>query len=65
MNHIELNNAITQQVDGFYDLAKDKEALAVYLEEVDSKTKRFPNELERLSWLVENDFYFDCFALYD
>ena len=65
MNHIELNNAITRQVDGFYDLAKDKEALAVYLEEVDSKTKRFPNELERLSWLVENDFYFDCFALYD
>lgn len=65
MNHIELNNAITRQVDGFYDLAKDKEALAVYLEEVDSKMKRFPNELERLSWLVENDFYFDCFALYD
>lgn len=65
MNHIELNNAITRQVDGFYDLAKDKEALAVYLEEVESKTKRFPNELERLSWLVENDFYFDCFALYD
>ena len=65
MNHIELNNAITRQVDGFYDLAKDKEALVVYLEEVESKTKRFPNELERLSWLVENDFYFDCFALYD
>lgn len=65
MNHIELNNAITRQVDGFYDLAKDKEALAVYLEEVQEKTKRFPNELERLSWLVENDFYFDCFALYD
>lgn len=65
MNHIELNNAITRQVDGFYDLAKDKEALAVYLEEVKEKTKRFPNELERLSWLVENDFYFDCFSLYD
>ena len=65
MNHIELNNAITRQIDGFYDLAKDKEALAVYLEEVQEKTKRFPNELERLSWLVENDFYFDCFALYD
>jgi ribonucleoside-diphosphate reductase, alpha subunit len=65
VNHIELNNAITRQIDGFYDLAKDKEALAVYLEEVQEKTKRFPNELERLSWLVENDFYFDCFALYD
>lgn len=65
MNHIELNNAITRQVDGFYDLSKDQEALAVYLEEVATKTKHFKNELERLSWLVENDFYFDCFSLYD
>lgn len=31
MNHIELNNAITRQKDGFYDLEKDQEALKVYL----------------------------------
>ena len=65
MNHIELNNAITRQKDGFYDLEKDKEALKVYLEEVQEHTKEFPTELDRLSWLVENDFYFDCFSLYD
>ena len=65
MNHIELNNAITRQKDGFYDLEKDQEALKVYLEEVRENTKEFPTELDRLSWLVENDFYFDCFALYD
>ena len=65
MNHIELNNAITRQKDGFYDLEKDQEALKVYLEEVQEHTKEFPTELDRLSWLVENDFYFDCFALYD
>ena len=65
MNHIELNNAITRQKDGFYDLEKDQEALKVYLEEVQEYTKEFPTELDRLSWLVENDFYFDCFALYD
>lgn len=65
MNHIELNNAITCQKDGFYDLEKDQEALKVYLEEVQGNTKEFPTELDRLSWLVENDFYFDCFALYD
>lgn len=65
MNHIELNNAITRQKDGFYDLEKDQEALKVYLEEVQGNTKEFPTELDRLSWLVENDFYFDCFALYD
>ena len=65
MNHIELNNAITREVDGFYDLEKDQEALKVYMEEVESKTRKFPSELDRLSWLVEFDFYFDCFALYD
>lgn len=54
-----------RQKDGFYDLAKDTEAMNLYLEEVKSKTKAFPNELERLSWLVKNDFYFDCFSLYD
>lgn len=65
LNHIELNNAITREKDGFYDLGKDQEALAVYLEEVAGKTQHFDNELDRLSWLVEHDFYFDCFALYD
>ena len=65
MNHIGLNNAITRQKDGFYDLEKDQEALKVYLEEVQEHTKEFPTELDRLSWLVENDFYFDCFSLYD
>lgn len=54
-----------RQKDGFYDLAKDTEAMNLYLEEVKSKTKAFPHELERLSWLVKNDFYFDCFSLYD
>lgn len=54
-----------RQKEGFYDLAKDTEAMNLYLEEVKSKTKAFPNELERLSWLVKNDFYFDCFSLYD
>lgn len=65
LNHIELNNAITREKDGFYDLGKDQEALSVYLEEVSGKTQYFNNELDRLSWLVEHDFYFDCFALYD
>lgn len=65
LNHIELNNAITREKDGFYDLGKDQEALTVYLEEVAGKTQHFDNELDRLSWLVEHDFYFDCFALYD
>ncbi|MEN3823277.1 MAG: hypothetical protein AAG113_12860, partial [Staphylococcus xylosus] len=34
-NHIELNNEVTKRKDnGFFNLEKDQEALAVYLEEI-------------------------------
>ena len=39
-NHIELNNEVTKRKDnGFFNLEKDQEALAVYLEK--SMTKQF------------------------
>lgn len=66
-NHIELNNAITQTDPkiGFYNLEKDQEALAVFLEEVKEKTMHFPDEIERLIYLVDEDFYFDVFEFYE
>lgn len=66
-NHIELNNAITQTdpKTGFYNLEKDQEALAVFLEEVKEKTMHFPDEIERLIYLVDEDFYFDVFEFYE
>src|SRR5699024_12198105 len=64
-NHIELNNEVTKRKDnGFFNLEKDQEALAVYLEEIHDKTIYFDTELERLHYLVDNDFYFDVFAKY-
>lgn len=64
-NHIELNNEVTKRKDnGFFNLEKDQEALTVYLEEIQDKTIYFDNELERLHYLVDNDFYFDVFEVY-
>ena len=40
-------------------MEKDQEALAVYLEEIQDKTIYFDTEIERLHYLVDNDFYFD------
>ena len=64
-NHIELNNEVTKRKDnGFFNLEKDQEALAVYLEEIQDKTIYFDTEIERLHYLVDNDFYFDVFEKY-
>ena len=64
-NHIELNNEVTKRKDnGFFNLEKDQEALAVYLEEIHDKTIYFDSEIERLHYLVDNNFYFNVFDKY-
>lgn len=39
-----------------FNLEKDQEALAVYLEEIHDKTIYFDSEIERLHYLVDNNF---------
>lgn len=64
-NHIELNNQVTKRrEDGFFDLEKDQEALAVYLEEIHDFTIHFDTPLERLHFLVDQDFYYNLFEEY-
>ncbi|MDH9161957.1 MULTISPECIES: class 1b ribonucleoside-diphosphate reductase subunit alpha [Staphylococcus] len=64
-NHIELNNEVTKRKEnGFFNLEKDQEALEVYLQEIQDKTIYFDTEIERLRYLVDNDFYFDVFKKY-
>ena len=64
-NHIELNNEVTKRDEtGFYQLHKDIEAKDVFMEEVRDKTISFNSEIERLHYLVDNDFYYDLFAEY-
>lgn len=63
--HIELNNEVTKRDDtGFFMLAKDKEAIAEFLREVDDKTVKFSSEMKRLKYLVEENFYYNIFEKY-
>ncbi|PCF35634.1 ribonucleotide-diphosphate reductase subunit alpha [Staphylococcus delphini] len=63
--HIELNNQVTKRNEnGFFQLEKDQEALAIYLEEIQDKTVHFDSELERLHFLVDNNFYYNVFEEY-
>ncbi|PTF60821.1 ribonucleotide-diphosphate reductase subunit alpha, partial [Staphylococcus chromogenes] len=63
--HIELNNQVTKRNEtGFFDLEKDQEALSVYLEEIDDKTVKFDNELDRVRFLVYQNFYYKVFEYY-
>ncbi len=48
-----------EKMDSF-SLEKDQEALVAYLEEVKDKTIFFDTEIERLRYLVDNDFISMC-----
>lgn len=56
----ELNNMVTQRgADGFFQLDKDREAVVLYLQYVDGKTRKFSSEMERVIWLINNGYYRD------
>ena len=63
-NYIQLNNELMQKKDGFYQLAKDREAVQVFIEEVEAKMKRFESEEERLKWLIQENYYEDFLKMY-
>lgn len=64
-SYTELNNEVlTRGDDGFYRLDKDSEAIDVYMEEVREKTMHFHSILERLHYLVDQNYYYDVFAEY-
>ncbi|MEW9697980.1 class 1b ribonucleoside-diphosphate reductase subunit alpha [Paenibacillus sp. SI8] len=51
--------------DGFYRLEKDGEAAAEFMREVAGRSMTFGSVIERLRYLVENDYYYDVFTQYD
>ena len=63
MKHIEKNNEIMKQQDGFYQLEKDKEAIQLFLEEVEEKQLRFKNLSERFQYLIDQGYYYDLFTV--
>ena len=59
------NNEIMRRDElGQLSLSKDKEAIKLYLEHIKSKTKQFSNQIARLRYLVEEDYYIDVFKDY-
>ncbi|MFD1440674.1 MULTISPECIES: class 1b ribonucleoside-diphosphate reductase subunit alpha [Lacticaseibacillus] len=58
VSYYALNNEINIPVDGQIPLAKDKQALAAFLEEnVTPNTKHFASLQDRLDYLVKNKYY--------
>lgn len=65
LKHIELNNELMQRgADGFYQLDKDKEAVAAFMEEVEQKSVKFASLQEKLDYLIGNDYYDNVFDHY-
>ena len=62
LQHIEKNNEIMKQVDGFYQLQKDQEAIALFLAEINEKRMTFPTLEARFRYLIDNDYYYDLFT---
>ncbi|MDA1918259.1 class 1b ribonucleoside-diphosphate reductase subunit alpha [Bacillus cereus group sp. BcHK140] len=64
MSHVALNNEVGILKDGFYQLAKDKEALAVFLAEVKTKQLQFASILDKIKYLIEHNYYYNVFGEY-
>lgn len=65
LKHIELNNELMQRdADGFYQLEKDKEAVAAFMQEVEEKSMKFDSLKAKLDYLIENDYYDNVFDHY-
>lgn len=64
MKYIELNNEIMKKEDGFFCLEKDIDAVHIFEKEIEKNMIKFPCSIERISWLIENDYYIDFFKMY-
>lgn len=64
MSHVALNNEVGILKDGFYQLAKDKEALEVFLAEVKTKQLEFASILDKIKYLIEHNYYYNVFGEY-
>ena len=64
MKYIELNNEIMKKEEGFFCLEKDIDAVHIFEKEIDKNMMKFSCNIERMSWLIENDYYIDFFKMY-
>jgi len=65
LRHIELNNMLFQRgADGFFQLDKDREAVREYMAEVHRNSVTFANTSEKVSYMIDNDYYENMYELY-
>ncbi|WP_240420797.1 class 1b ribonucleoside-diphosphate reductase subunit alpha [Paenibacillus periandrae] len=65
MQHIELNNLLMQRdADGFFQLHKDREAVAAFMEEVYQKTIQFADTSTKVKYMIDNDYYENVYERY-
>ncbi|MEK4006530.1 class 1b ribonucleoside-diphosphate reductase subunit alpha [Paenibacillus sp. FSL H3-0333] len=64
MKYLELNNQVMQKKEGFFDLDKDLEAVEEYLKEVKLKTLHFPSNIERIEFLIQENYYENLLTYY-
>ncbi len=65
-NYIELNNKVTQKDEtGFYQLEYDRDAVKAFEKEIEEKTLHFNSKIERIEYLIRENYYIDFFKDYD
>jgi ribonucleoside-diphosphate reductase alpha chain len=65
LHHIELNNQLMQRgTDGFFQLEKDMEAVAVFMEHVRGKSLHFTSHKEKVDYMIANDYYENVYEQY-
>lgn len=63
-NYLELNNELMRKEDGFFQLEKDLEAVEAFELEVENKLMKFKTPIDRIDWLIKNNYYIDFFKMY-
>ena len=63
-NYLELNNEIMRKKEGFFQLEKDIQAVKSFQLEVEKKMMKFKAPIDRINWLIENNYYIDYFKMY-
>ena len=62
--YLELNNELMRKKDDFFDLEKDLEAVKAFKNEINKKLMKFKSPIDRINWLIKNNYYIDYFKLY-
>ncbi len=63
-NYLEYNNKIMIKKDNFFSLEFDKEAIKIFEQEVDEKIMKFDSYLDRIKFLIENNYYINFLSQY-